>query len=179
LAASVRTDLGIGPVEKIDLEAVAEARGVEMVSADALVGMERLHELERLQAFAFSACTFEITGTKVVVFNPLRDIPRRRSDIAHELGHIILEHELDEIRELGAVSFRTCRADQEEEATAFGGALLLPRQLLLSSLRRGMDLAEMARQFQVTESMARYRINMTGVQRQVSAAGSLRGSPKS
>ncbi len=178
LAADVRAGLGIGATDQIDLVALAARRGIELVAADELVDRERLHELERLQAYAFSACTFEIGAKKFIVYNPLRDLARRRSDIAHELGHVILEHELDEVRELGDVTFRTCRADQEEEATAFGGVLLLPRQLLLSSLRQGMEQAEIARRFQVTETMTRYRINITGVQRQISAAARFRGPHK-
>ena len=122
-----------------------------------------------MQQYSFSACTFEIDGRGFIVYNPLREVPRRRSDIAHELGHLILGHELDEVRQLGDVTFRTCRADQEEEATAFGGTLLLPRALLLRSVREGMDEADVAREFQVTQAMARYRINTTGVRRQVSA----------
>ena len=161
-------------MDRVDLEAVAASQGVDLVAADELVGRDRLMELERMQAYSFSACTFDLAGSRFIVFNPLRDGPRRRSDIAHELGHLILEHQLDEVRQLGDVTFRTCRADQEEEATAFGGALLLPRALLLSSVRQGMDESDVAREFEVTQAMARYRINTTGVRRQLSAAAKLR-----
>ena len=58
------------------------------------VELARLEELERLQAFAFSAATFEVHDRKVIVTNPLRSSGRRRSDIAHELAHILLGHEL-------------------------------------------------------------------------------------
>ena len=100
-----------------------------MIAADELIDAARLHDLERVQAFAFSACTFDIDGTRVIVVNPLRTPARRASDIAHELSHLLLAHRLDEIRNVAGVPFRTCRPDQEEEATNLGGTLLLPRPL--------------------------------------------------
>jgi Zn-dependent peptidase ImmA (M78 family) len=59
----------------------------------------------------------DVDGVPVIVFNPLRSEPRRQSDVAHELSHLILKHDLSEIREVAGLPFRTCRSDQEEEAT--------------------------------------------------------------
>ncbi len=174
IAAAIRADLGLQPDEPLPLEDAAEARGVRVVSAADLVHAERLADLERVQAFAFSACTFEIQGRSVIVFNPLRSEQRRRSDIAHELSHLLLEHELTEIREVAGVPFRTCRADQEEEATTLGGTLLLPRKMLLGAAARGMSAEDVAAEYGVTLEMARFRLNTTGVARQVERARSRR-----
>ena len=132
-----------------------------------------MSELERIQSFAFSACTFDVGGKRVIVFNPLRSEARQRSDVAHELSHLLLEHELTEIREVGGVPFRTCRADQEEEATTLGGALLLPRPLLLRAVARGMGVEDIARGYGVTTDMARFRLNTTGAARQLAQKRSL------
>jgi Zn-dependent peptidase ImmA (M78 family) len=85
---------------------------------------------------------------------------------AHELSHLLLASQLDEIRIVAGVPFRTCRPEQEEEATNLGGALLLPRLLLLSAVRRGLDEQAIAKRYDVTTEMARFRINRTGVRRQ-------------
>ena len=138
-----------------------------MVSADRLVDRARLEEIERLQTFAFSAATFEVRGQPVIVTNPLRTVGRRASDGAHELAHVLLKHELSELRELDGVLFRTCKPDEEEQATAFGGTLLLPRPLLMQAALRGATPAEIAETCAVTVEMARYRYNTTGVARQV------------
>ena len=119
---------------------------------------------------AFSACTFGVDGDAVIVFNPLRSAPRRQSDLAHELSHVVLEHELSEIREVAGVPFRTCRSDQEEEATTLGGALLVPRPLLLKVISRGMGADDIAREYAVTPEMVRIRVNMTGAARQIDRA---------
>ncbi len=68
---------------------------------------------------------------------------------------------------MASVPFRTCRPDQEEEATNLGGTLLLPRPLLLSAVRRGLDEQAIAAQYDVTTEMARFRLNRTGIRRQV------------
>ena len=103
--------------------------------------------------------------------SPLRSPARQTSDIAHELSHILLAHELTEIREIAGITFRTCRTDQEEEATSLGGTLLLPRPLLMRAVGRGMSADQIAKCYGVTPDMARFQINTTGVIKQLSAGG--------
>jgi Zn-dependent peptidase ImmA (M78 family) len=173
-AASLRADLGLNPSDPLSLRDAALHSGIEVVSAADLVAPERLEELERIQAFAFSACTFDFNGRAVIVFNPLRSEARRQSDVAHEFSHLLLRHDLTEIREVAGVPFRTCRADQEEEATNLGGALLLPRPLLLRAVGLGMTPEDIAAEYEVTVVMARFRVNTTGVARQIARARAAR-----
>lgn len=168
-AARVRKELGLAAHDRLDPRALARHLNVAIVSASELVAIEELEELERLQAFAFSAATFEIADRKIIVVNPLRNSGRQNSDIAHELAHLMLKHDLSEIREVDGMPFRTCRPDEEEEATAFGGTLLLPRPLLLSAARREASIDEIASQYEVTSEMARFRYNTTGVAKQTVA----------
>ena len=167
IALSIRADLGLTALDPLPLERAASERGIRVVSAADLVPIEQLVDLERIQAFAFSACTFDIHSHRTIVFNPLRSQPRQRSDVAHELSHLLLEHELTEVREVGGVPFRTCRADQEEEATTLGGTLLLPRPLVVHAVGRRMSIEDIARRYGVTEDMARFRVNTTGAARQI------------
>jgi len=51
---------------------VARLYGTRVVSAADLVSVDRLAELERIQAFAFSACTFVVDGTAIIVFSPFK-----------------------------------------------------------------------------------------------------------
>jgi Zn-dependent peptidase ImmA (M78 family) len=176
IAAAIRADLGVAPSDKLPLDDAAGARGVRVVSAAELVDVDRLADLERIQAFAFSACTFDVGGSAVIVFNPLRSEPRRQSDVAHELAHLILKHELSEVHEVAGLPFRTCRSDQEEEATTLGGALLLPRPLLLKALSRGMGVEDIAGKYAVTPEMARFRVNTTGAVHQLNRARARRAT---
>lgn len=166
-ATRLRLDLGLQPHDGLDPRVLAEHLEVEVVDADSLVPRRDLEELERLQAYAFSAATFEIAAQKIIVVNTLHALGRQNSDLAHELAHIILEHDLSELRELGGQPFRTCRPGEEEEATAFGGTILLPRALLMSAGRRNASIEQIASENRVTVDMARYRYNTTGVARQL------------
>lgn len=162
----LRRALGLRPADPIDITELADHLGVKVVSADALVSRERLEEIERLQAFAFSAATFEIGDRKIIVTNPLRSDGRLASDIAHELSHVLLAHELSEVRQLDGTSFRTCRPDEEEQATSFGGTLLLPRALLMQAALKGKGPEQIAIECGVTTEMARFRFHTTGVSKQ-------------
>lgn len=165
----LRAEVGLRPTEGLEITKLAAHLGIQVVSASDLIDVSRLEELERIQAYSFSAATFEIGDHTIIVSSPLRLAGRLASDIAHELSHILLKHELSEIREIAGVPFRTCRPEEEEQATTFGGTLLLPRQLLVAAARQGLGPTEIAQRYEVTVEMARYRFNATGVGRQVNA----------
>jgi Zn-dependent peptidase ImmA (M78 family) len=175
VAAKVREELGLSAGDPVDPRVLATHADVSVVDAAELVDRSRLEELERLQAFAFSAATFDIGGRRVIVTNPIRTPGRLNSDIAHELAHVMLKHDLSEVRKVGGVPFRTCRPDEEEEATAFGGTLLLPRPLLEQAARMRLGPDEIARKFDTTVEMARFRYNTTGVAKQFAARS---GTPR-
>ncbi|MEY9858500.1 Zn-dependent peptidase ImmA (M78 family) [Catenulispora sp. GAS73] len=165
-ALRLRNELGLRDTDALKVEALAEHLGVKVVSADRLIDRTRLEDLERVQAYAFSAATFQINNQSYVVTNPLRAPERQTSDVAHELSHIMLGHDLTEVREVNGMPFRTCRPDEEEQATAFGGTILLPRTLLLDAARRKLNPEQIAAQYGVTDEMARFRYNTTGVAKQ-------------
>lgn len=166
----LRGELGLSPAQALDVTMLAAHLDVEIVSAAELIDVTRLEELERIQAYSFSAATFEVKGRTFIVTSPLRPPARQASDVAHELSHIRLKHELSEIRELNGIPFRTCRPDEEEQATNFGGTLLLPRPLLVSAARNGLGPQQIAEKYNVTLEMARFRYNATGVRNQVPQA---------
>ncbi len=171
-----RQELKASAHRPLDPFRLAEHLGIEAVPADQLVRRKSLRELEALQAGSFSACTFRPSaGRTVIVYNPLHSVARRRSDIAHELAHIILDHNLTRLERVGGVSFFVCDASQEEEAAWLSGCLLLPRNMLLSSLRRGLSPEEIATRYGISERMVLFRIYVTGVRRQVQA-GMSRGA---
>ncbi|WP_030761645.1 MULTISPECIES: ImmA/IrrE family metallo-endopeptidase [unclassified Streptomyces] len=165
-AVRLRRELDLGDTDALNVDDLADHLQVKIVSAEKLVSRTRLEELERVQAYAFSAATFHVSGKNIVVTNPLRTSGRRASDVAHELSHLVLNHDLTEIREVNGMPFRTCRPDEEEQATAFGGTLMLPRPLLLGAVRRQWGPVQIAEHYGVTEEMARYRYNTTGVAKQ-------------
>lgn len=177
IANRVRTELGLPKGSSVVPELLAEFLDIEVRSGDELVDLSRFVELDELQQDAFSACTFRPSEDRtVVVFNPLSSEGRRASDFAHELAHVLLDHELSSVETLGDFTFLTCNTDQEDEANWLSGTLLLPRELLLREAWKGSTPRQIAHKYCVSEQMARYRINVTGVLRQVKSRRPRRGA---
>jgi Zn-dependent peptidase ImmA (M78 family) len=179
IADRIRTALGLLPSEPLDPEAVAEHLGAKIVAADKLVSRQSLEKLNAIQDDAFSAATFRLPDASVVVvYNPLHGPARMRSDLAHELSHLILGHQTRTIELIAGQSLFTCNPEQEEEANWLGGCLLLPRPLLLAAARAGLTAAEVADQHGTSEAMARYRMNASGAMLQARRGRSARVAPK-
>jgi Zn-dependent peptidase ImmA (M78 family) len=170
LAASVRKEMGKRPFAHVDAVELARHAGAEVRCADELTSLAKLEQLDELQPGAFSACTFSIGERHVVVYNPLATSGRTQSDIAHEVSHLLLKHSVKSVETIGGVSFFTCDADEEQEANWLAGCLLLPRPLLLHAAGRGMDCADIAEAYNVSEAMAAFRLRTTGVERQLGAS---------
>lgn len=179
IAKRVQNDLGLGAAEPVAPELVAQLLGIEVKAGDELLPRERFQELQKIQPDAFSACTLRPSPDRtVIVHNPLSPKTRQKSDVAHELAHTLLDHELSRVQRLGDVTFLSCDPVQEDEAAWLSGCLLLPRALLLAEVRSGASAKEIAQKHGVSEPMAQYRLDVTGVVRQSQAAIKKRRTPQ-
>src|SRR6266567_5944406 len=169
LATQVRAEVGLGQYKPLDIDALVHHVGAQLRTADELTSLNKLQELEELQPGAFSACTFDLGTRKVIVVSPLASDERQRSDASHEASHLLLKHSVKEVEQLGGLSFFTCDPDEEQEANWLAGCLLLPRDLLVQSLKYGLDAAGIAEANAVSLQMANFRLRATGAQRQVAA----------
>jgi Zn-dependent peptidase ImmA (M78 family) len=164
IGSRIRDEMGKRTAEALDPYEVAEHLGVVIRAADELVDRTRLDRLAAIQPDAWSAATFKTpSGDYVVVVNPLSSPARGKSDLAHELSHIILGHSSARLERLGHLAFFTCDATQEEEANWLGGCLLLPRPMLLKAARQGWSPEQLAQHCTVSVPMARFRLNASGV----------------
>src|SRR5487761_1348426 len=166
LATQVRDDMGVGPYEPLDIHKLVHHVGAHLRMADELTSRTKLQELEELQPGAFSACTFDFGTRKIIVISPLATTERQRSDASHEASHLLLDHDVKEVEQLGGLSFFTCDPVEEQEANWLAGCLLHPRDLLVRSLKRGLDVAAIAEANAVSLQMANFRLRATGAERQ-------------
>ena len=130
-----------------------------------------LAELLGNGAASWSAVTIPINNTShIIIHNPMNTPARQQSDIMHELGHIICEHTLtaDHDQACFAGCLRNIDGTKEEEATWFGACLQLPRPAILYCLNRKMSVEDIAKKYNCSTEMAQYRINITGVSKQIS-----------
>ena len=122
--------MGKRPSDHVDAREFATYVEAEVRRADELTSPEKLQTLEELQPGAFSACTFTVGEKHIIVYNPVASPGRTQSDIAHEVAHIMLKHEMKTVETIAGLTFFTCDPEEEQEANWLAGCLLLPRRLL-------------------------------------------------
>jgi hypothetical protein len=168
IAELVRGDLGVGLLERLDCFALAEAWGIPVVSLGELrddgASEASIGRLMSPDA-GFSATTIAVGPRRLIVYNPRHESGRKASSLAHELAHVILEHEAAPA--IGVGGCRHWDGRQEAEADWLGSALLVPRAGALAWMLENDDLDAGARNFGVSVELFRWRINHTGVVRQV------------
>ncbi len=110
-----------------------------------------------------------VGNTKIVVIlNSSHSAARQASDLAHELAHRIRGHQAQEVSLSvdGIMLLSGYDKQEEDEADWLSGCLLLPRDALMLIRRKGLENAEAAAEYGVSTKMLRYRMAMTGVNRQ-------------
>lgn len=168
IAELVRRDLALEPLDRLDCFALAEAWGIPVVSLGELradgASDTSIHRLMSPDA-GFSAATIVVEPRRLIVYNPRDGAPRKASSLAHELAHVILEHEAAPA--IGVGGCRHWDGAQEAEADWLGSTLLVPRSSALAWMLESDDLDAGARNFGVSVDLFRWRINHTGVVREV------------
>jgi Zn-dependent peptidase ImmA (M78 family) len=135
LASSILTELNIKSAP-IDIKAVAKSMGAAIKPYD--LG-------EKISGMLL------ITNNEgIISYNPRESIVRQRFTIAHELGHLLLHKETQDVfvDKQFQVHFRdenstTGQDVQELQANAFAAALLMPKDLLLTEVKKhNFDLGD-------------------------------------
>ena len=162
------SDLGLGPLDRLDCFGLAEAWGIPVVSLGELredgasdASIRRLMSPDA----GFSATTVVVGPRRLIVYNPRHEPGRKASSLAHELAHVILEHEAAPA--IGVGGCRHWDGRQEAEADWLGSALLVPREGALAWMLESDDIDAGASNFGVSVELFRWRINHTGVVKQV------------
>ncbi len=166
IALDVRAELGWSATDALDVFAVAERWGIPVVPMSILAGEcgagGFVRTFRTSEQDSFSAVTIFTGAARLIVHNDSHHPHRQLSNIAHELSHCILEHQPTCLRN-GDSGCRDWNATYEAEADWLGGTLLIPRVGGLQYVKWGRTIDEIAAHFQVSESLARWRINQTGI----------------
>lgn len=162
LAAELRAEIDLQPMDALDPWKLAELYGIMVIAVTALPLTSKIRDHFTLaRPDIFSGALVPIGSGAVIIENDFHTIARRRSTMGHELGHVFGEHKF----RTSLVNDRGCRvADQaqEDEATEIGGELLIPFGAAKMLARRKATNEEVAFQFGVSTDMARWRMEATG-----------------
>jgi hypothetical protein len=169
-ALGIRRELGIGPAEPLDCLALADHLGVRVLPLTDLVAFgARKSSVSHLLApeAGFSALTVCKDDRRLIVYNPAHPPGRQSNSLAHELAHMVLEHQPE------SNPFQDgCRVwddRQEAEADWLAAALLVPRDGALRWLASGKGGAAVAEHFGVSLALVNWRVNQTGAAYQLQA----------
>lgn len=137
----------------VDVEDLARRAGVRVVRG-------RFHD-------ALSGLIMEFDGGAAIAVNCEHSVARQRFTIGHELGHYILSHhdvfhiDLGPNAEHGTPPGYDWR--HERAANDFAAELLMPTAVVYDSFSRTDSVAQLARQFEVSELAMGYRLANLGL----------------
>ncbi|WP_165854586.1 ImmA/IrrE family metallo-endopeptidase [Streptomyces sp. V2] len=103
------------------------------------------------------------TGCFILV-NSSHTPQRCRSNIAHEMGHLLLEHEFSGVlvSDGGCRSLDPAMKIQEQEAHDLSAELLIPKSAAIKAAFDNLAGTQVAQRFDVSIEFARMRMNASG-----------------
>lgn len=163
-----KTDLGLSEYQRLCPYDLATEHGVDVYTLIDLAAAgcceETIGFFTAQRPEAWSAALVPSGNGQFIVENAAHSPRRRRSNVAHEMAHLLLEHEFDRI--LFGDGNGRCRnstsGEVEDEAAYFSGELLLPAAAARKAAVNKMSDGEVADLFDVSIEFARWRINVSG-----------------
>lgn len=168
----IRKELGLYPSSPLCAFDLCKSLKIPVFEPNEIKGMseENLNVLLNSGEKHWSAASVPINDDKyLIIHNPKHSKSRQQSNLMHELAHILCKHKIaDDKKNTGLSGFlRNHDEEQENEAEWFGACLQLPRPALIWALKKGMTMEDISSHFNASIEMVRYRINITGVKRQL------------
>lgn len=153
VAQEERAELGLGATEQFDPYALAKEHGISVYTLSGLrefgIGFEAFSHFTARDSSAWSAALVPLGTARIIIENESHALVRRRSNIAHELGHYLLEHPFDNVI-LGEDHKRQFNDQQEKQATFMAGELLIPLAAAERMAFDGWDNARVAAAYGVS-----------------------------
>jgi len=170
-SAEYRETLGVPLDAALDPRQLANLLEVRVTTPEVLSGLSdsSRRQLTKVDPGSWSAVTVSKGGASLVVLNSGHSQARQTSSLTHELAHLILNHQSDQV-ELSKEGFLFRTAfdqEQEQEADWLGGCLLVPREGLLRMSFRTGSAPALANHFGTSVELINWRLRMTGVGKQV------------
>ena len=158
----IRRQMGLAETDPLDPRVVLARLSIPIL---ALSDFEApcLNDVYRLFSAPdeFSAGAFRIgNGRRFVIHNDAHSPARQSSNLAHELGHILLAHP-PEVVCTGNLG-RESNSLVEAEAAYLGGCLLVPNEAAHQLAARRVDYQPAAHRYGVSKDMIEYRLRVSG-----------------
>lgn len=169
-AASIRAELGLQIDSPLCPWQLADHFGVcVFLPTELQIPLQDLHQLTKVDPDSWSGLTVRAGGMSAVVLNSSHPRTRQRNTLMHELAHIYLDHvgSRVDVTEDGILLVSDFSAEQEDEANWLAGALLAPREALLTAKTAGKSAQQICKEFGISPELCAWRLRMTGVDAQL------------
>jgi hypothetical protein len=166
----VRKGIGLRSNDTLDCLLLSENLGIPIITLSDLndLGFPREHFLRlRSQDSDFFACMVQTPVGLILINNHNTSQKRSNSNIVHELSHVLCGHKFLTTIPINGSILREFDKDCEDEANWLAGCLLLPRDGLVWACRKGLTISQISQHFNASETMTKWRYNVTGVSRQI------------
>ena len=161
IAGQVRERLNLSLSAPLDPLKLAEMMSIEVLAPEQLrdFPVDCMHRLELGYSENWSTVMVRSGKYCLIVLNTARTSTQSKSDLAHELAHIILRHKcsLRFVTPGAEIAIQLYNGEQEEEAKWLAECLLLPRDALFYTQKRGLTDEEVCAAYGVDQALLRFR----------------------
>lgn len=164
IATEQRSSLNLQAFDRLPAYELATHLNATILTPEQFLNLEQHHLEILLTSDAWSAAVI-CQHPLQIVHNPRHAVVRRESNLMHELGHVLLKHQM--IGFDPKTGFPLRRQQDEKEAIYLGGCLQIPHRGLLWAVQREMSLLQIAEHFGASEDMVLFRSNAVGVRQAV------------
>lgn len=160
IATEQRILLGSRAFEPISAYTLASHLNARVVTPEQISTLEAEHLALLTQSSKWSAAII-CNNPLYIVHNPAHSLPRRESNLMHELSHVLLNHGMVGFNPKTGLPQR--KLLDEQEAIYLGACLQIPRRALLWAAQQNLTHVEIAANFGASLQMVKFRCNMTGI----------------
>ena len=167
IAGQVRERLNISLSAPLDPLKLAEMLSIEILAPEQLrdFPVDCIHRLKREYSENWSTVMVRSGENCLIVLNTARTSTQSKSDLAHELAHIILRHKypLRFVTPGADIAIQVYNGEQEEEAKWLAECLLIPRDALFYTQKRGLTDEEVCAAYGIDQALLRFRLRANKV----------------
>jgi Zn-dependent peptidase ImmA (M78 family) len=161
VAAEERDELGLGLMDPLDPYVLAERHGISVYPLSTLADDQcpepTIAHFKITNSKAWSAALIPVGTARIIIENDSHGVVRRRSSIAHEMSHHLLEHEFGKGL-IGEDHNRLYSKTVEKQALFLSGELLAPTKACNKLAFREADNAAVADLFNVSTQFAQMQM---------------------
>lgn len=161
LAHEIRGEVGLGWNDPLDPYQLAHEYGIPVYPIDSLpqfgCSERAIRHFAENRPKAWSAALVPVGISRLIIENTAHTTVRRRSNTTHEMSHVLLEHDFDDLL-LTDDGCRRYNPAKERQATDLASELLIPTKAAINAAFAKKTNAQVASHFDVSIPFAQMRM---------------------